>query len=231
MQRYSRLTTTATRSYQVLRRGFAAQTTHRVADPEVYSQREHEVQPANPSGDPEETKQKYEPDTTKRETGTEPGIEPGYTSSPKSPHGASPRLEHVSVNNPAEPFVQQRRKNSTLEKLKDVSCAGLDGWPKEGKGSSRDQGRDNESDKDYFKHHKASPLSEIKIADTRKPISRATDQQVKGNETVIGWRPEQLDTAEESLQRATRIYKENAMRGDPDSPHGRVLRTLRGEWF
>ncbi|CAK9145191.1 unnamed protein product [Ilex paraguariensis] len=46
---------------------------------------------------------------------------------------------------------------------------------------------------------------------------------------VIRWRPEQLDTAEEALRRAVEIWRQNVMRGDPDSPHGRVLRLLRGE--
>ncbi|GFQ02463.1 hypothetical protein PHJA_002390200 [Phtheirospermum japonicum] len=41
-----------------------------------------------------------------------------------------------------------------------------------------------------------------------------------------------MDSAEDSLRRADGDYLGgNAMRGDPDSPHGRVLRKLRGEYW
>lgn len=85
---------------------------------------------------------------------------------------------------------------------------------------------------EYFKHHKASPLSEIEVADTRKPITRATDGTAGGyfgGDSVITWRPEQFDTAEESLLRATKMWKESAARGVPEWPHSRRLRELRGE--
>lgn len=121
-----------------------------------------------------------------------------------------------------------------------VSCVGIDGspWPaEEGESDRRRQREEQErNDKEYYKHHKASPLSEIEICDTRKPVSQATDgtahSETVGYDGNYGnwvWRPEQLDTAEESLRRAAEIFKMNAMRGDPDSPHGRVLRQLRGE--
>ncbi|CAK9185808.1 unnamed protein product [Ilex paraguariensis] len=129
--------------------------------------------------------------------------------------------------------TQQAHWNSTgatTTPVEDISCAGLDGtpWPE-------DIRKQEEDDKEYFKHHKASPLSAVEVVDTRKPITRATDGTVESygigeaGGGVIRWRPEQLDTAEEALRRAVEIWRQNVMRGDPDSPHGRVLRLLRGE--
>ena len=156
---------------------------------------------------------------------------------PKMPHDSSPRLKSSPVNHPLEPNVQQRRRNISAAVLEGVSCAGLDGapWP-ESKEKEQSDGKEQAMDnKEYYRHHKASPLSEIKVADTRKPITRATDgtmtEVVQNGRDAIGWRPEQLDTAEEALLRATRIWKENAMRGIPEAPHSRILRELRGEWF
>ncbi|KAE8723204.1 GATA transcription factor 16-like isoform X1 [Hibiscus syriacus] len=95
------------------------------------------------------------------------------------------------------------------------------------RGQEREQTKD---DKEYFRDHKASPLSEIEVADTRKPITRATDTKHSGGD-VIGWKPVQLLTAEETLLRASEIWKENAMRGIPELPHSRRLSEPRGEWF
>ncbi|KAK8497550.1 hypothetical protein V6N13_002954 [Hibiscus sabdariffa] len=70
---------------------------------------------------------------------------------------------------------------------------------KRGNKGRREQTKD---DKEYFRDHKTSPLSEIEVADTRKPIMRATDgtaTEAKQNSgDVIGWKPEQLLTAEET---------------------------------
>lgn len=93
---------------------------------------------------------------------------------------------------------------------------------------------DDDSDMEYYRRHKASPLSHVKFVDTRKPITRATSGTADsgyygGVPDTVGWRPEQLDTAEEALLRAARIWKDSAMTGDPDSPQSRVLRALRGE--
>ncbi|XP_050203544.1 uncharacterized protein LOC126653651 [Mercurialis annua] len=247
----SRLAATATRFYRALslarqnqansRRRFAAVSSGRPADPAVFSEeRDREVQPAVPTGKPEEMKEKYEPETATRKTESNSETEADFRrvsstkgseplTPPKPPYSSSYRLESTGVNNLFEPQIQQKRENSTSSLiLEETSCAGLDGtpWPKENE--------QEDDEKEYYKHHKASPLSEIEIADTRKPITRATDggagDSGMGRE-VVGWLPEQLDTAEEALLRASRIWRENAMRGDPDSPHGRVLRTLRGEWF
>ncbi|WCJ22280.1 hypothetical protein M5689_004375 [Euphorbia peplus] len=240
MEPYSRLVGTATRYYRAFSlahirapyRGFAT-------GAETGSAGDHsgeDQMPSAPTGKPEETRDHYEPETGKREPnkgtehnppkkGTEPLVKP------RVPFGSSPGLESTGVNNPAEPPVQQRRESTSTALLDDVECAGLDGTPLPEEREKNKQ-KDEEDDNEYYKHHKASPLSEIEIADTRKPITRATDgtMDAKGKD-VMGWLPEQLDTAEEALERASRIFRENAMRGNPDSPHGRVLRQLRGEWF
>ncbi|CAM8965949.1 unnamed protein product [Rhodiola kirilowii] len=150
---------------------------------------------------------------------------------------SSPKLESTPVNNqPINPKTQRKRTNNTVT-LEVVSCVGIDGFPSPGSDDGRD-GRERDrkeqelDDKEYFKHHKASPLSEIEIADTRKPVTRATDSKYSsGDGGIITWLPEQLVSADETLRRAYEIFKQNAMRGDPNSPHGRRLRELRGEWW
>ncbi|XP_021805206.1 uncharacterized protein LOC110749406 [Prunus avium] len=185
-------------------------------------------------------------------TGTEPVSPPNK---PSYPNASFPRLEKTEVTLQPDPsdhpinYTQKRRASQyataatglSLENfdLEKVSCVGLDGtpWPRDKENEEHKTDRDREDEREYYKHHKASPLSEIEFADTRKPITRvmygtadAVSEYGAGRD-VIRWRPEQLDTAEEALSRAARIWKENAMRGDPDAPHSRVLRALRGESF
>ncbi|CAH9079076.1 unnamed protein product [Cuscuta europaea] len=164
-----------------------------------------------------------------------PGIGKSPFSSSKSPCGSTPKIGSTGVSDLVEPNLQQKRRDCDVAKadplITDVICVGLDGgpWPDE----ATDRRRQEEEDKEFFKHHKASPLSEIRLADTRKPVTRATDESGGGGaaDGVVTWRPEQLDTAEGSLLRAMEVWKWNAMRGDPDSPHGKVLRELRGEYW
>ncbi|KAK9201918.1 hypothetical protein WN944_017127 [Citrus x changshan-huyou] len=149
----------------------------------------------------------------------------------------------VAGNNPknketdTDPLVPPNPPHSSTkaEALGEVICAAVDGTPLSNdiENEQRDKHEKVESDKEYFGHNKASPLSEIEMADTRKPITRATDGTADAvGSDVIGWRPEQLDTAEEALRRGAEIFRQNAMRGDPEVfPHSRVLRELRGEWF
>ncbi|KAL3531513.1 hypothetical protein ACH5RR_010835 [Cinchona calisaya] len=161
---------------------------------------------------------------------------------PKSPYSSSPKIQ--STQQPQEPIKQQKRHSSSTSPCvteptkEEVNCAGLDGspWPEDNQDRRSQRDEQEADDKGYFRHHKASPLSELEMADTRKPITRATDGTAGSylgdyGSGVILWRPEQLDTAEDSLRRAMQIWKTNAMRGDPDSPHGRILRTLRGEYW
>ncbi|XP_057964314.1 uncharacterized protein LOC131155296 [Malania oleifera] len=153
-------------------------------------------------------------------------------SPPNLPYPSSPRLQIFGVKRRLDPTALQKRSSSSIE---EVNCVGLDGTPVGGERREVEDGRaDEEQMVEYYRQHKASPLSEIEVVDTRKPITQATDgtagdYEGRGEERVVGWRPEQLDTAEEALRRAMEIWRENAMRGDPDSPHGRVLRGLHGE--
>ncbi|KAI3449426.1 hypothetical protein Pfo_006091 [Paulownia fortunei] len=211
----------------------SATSTGRTADPAVHSVEPEEVFPTDAIQD---EKLRHLPEHEPTSKDNEPYVPP------KSPLESGPKLESPGVGPRTDPIAQQKRRNSTYSaKIDDVSCAGIDGspWPADERETDRKEQREEqeEDDREYFKHHKASPLSEIEIADTRKPINRATDITAQnytvGSEGtgVIVWRPEQLDTAEDSLRRAMEIFRRNAMRGDPDSPHGRVLRELRGEYW
>ncbi|KAG6415238.1 hypothetical protein SASPL_122644 [Salvia splendens] len=193
-----------------------ATTSGRTADPAIHAVEEEDVYPTDAMQD----EKRRRPPKHDNET---------YTP-PKSPTETAPKLESGGVGPMPDPFGQQKRQSW---------CAGIDGspWPEEDgvdrKAQREEQERDN---KEYYGHHKASPLSEIEVCDTRKPVTQATDGTAQsesvgydGNLGERVWRPEQLDTAEEALRRAAEIFRMNAMRGDPDSPHGRVLRQLRGE--
>lgn len=159
---------------------------------------------------------------------------------PKTKYFSSSKLQTPGVNTPLDPHVQQKRAKSTKtnnEHDLSLCCAGLDGspWPDDESSSNTKEedvkeGEDN--NKEYFKHHQASPVSKIEIADTRKPLTKVmhgTSGSYFGDEKVIGWKPEQLDTAEDSLRRATEMFREAAANGVPDWPHSRRLRQLLGE--
>ncbi|KAJ8619473.1 hypothetical protein MRB53_028002 [Persea americana] len=148
---------------------------------------------------------------------------------------SSPKLENPTiVNIPLDLCYQQKRQNhnAPTRAIEEVDCVGWDGAP-----TDDQQWRDEEDDYvAYYKEHRPSPISEIIIAETRKPIRKATDGGVEGveygaGEELKGWLPEQLDTAEEALLRAERMFWKAKERGDPDSPQSKVLRRLRGEDF
>ncbi|CAN8306405.1 unnamed protein product [Cochlearia groenlandica] len=168
----------------------------------------------------------------------QPSLEEQQLVPPKSPRSTAHKLESTPVGHPSEPHFQQKRKNTSSPPLDSATCAGLAGsspWPREETEEEEKRRRRDEtkSDREFYKHHKASPLSEIEFADTRKPITQATDGTAyPAGKDVIGWLPEQLDTAEETLHKASMIFKQNAERGDPETfPHSRILREMRGEWF
>lgn len=220
---------------QALPSRFVTIPTGKAADPAI-----HAVNPEE-TNDASEAAKAAAPtsDCSSSETGVDP------YEMPKSLHpssASSPKIQSVGVKKPNEPITQQKRSASSANasSSSDVSCAGLDGspWPDDDRKDRREERKDQEEeDKEYYEHHKASPLSEIEIADSRKPITKATDGTADskfsdyGTGGVLLWRPEQIDTAEDTLLRAMEIWKENATRGDPDSPHGRVLRALRGEYW
>ncbi|KAI4301465.1 hypothetical protein L6164_034743 [Bauhinia variegata] len=236
----SRLVDTVRRSFWVsssaqrgtLQRGLCSASRSRTADPAIHSG-EREAGPAVHKGEPQGTNNATS-NSTFAETEKLPSKEDEPFGCSKSPYETSPKLNSTGVNQRLDPSFQQKRHQGSVS-LEDVSCAAMDGspWPEDADKGQRDRKGEVENDRDYYKHHKASPLSEIEIADTRKPITRATDGAADSGvgRDVIGWMPEQLDTAEEALRRATEIWKQNAMRGDPDAPHSRVLRALRGEDF
>ncbi|KAH6823372.1 hypothetical protein C2S53_004992 [Perilla frutescens var. hirtella] len=212
-----------------------ATTSGRTADPAAHAVQEEDVYPNDAIDN--ETRQRP-PENEPMSKDNEPYIPP------KSPKQTAAKLESLGVGPRSDPIAQQKRRCSAAAataKIDDVSCAGLDGspWPAEdGRDRRRQREEQERDDKEYYKHRKASPLSEIEICDTRKPLTQATDGTVQnrtvgydGNYGDGVWRPEQLDTAEDSLRRAVEIFKMNAIRGDPDSPHGRVLRQLRGEYW
>ncbi|XAR61383.1 hypothetical protein NMG60_11035073 [Bertholletia excelsa] len=219
--------------HQSLRRCLAtpAMPTGRHADSAIHSEDPNESEIEVPTGAAEAGKQKE--DTT-------PIKESDPFAAQKPPYAASPQLESNPVKQLSNPNLQQKRHQSTTGAqavLDGVNCAVIDGspWPDD-REESRGQRREQEGDdKEYFSHHKASPLSEIEVADTRKPITKATDgtadSYLAGSGDVILWREEQLDSAEDSLLRGMKMWRERAMRGDPDSPHGKVLRELRGEFW
>ncbi|CAL9213458.1 unnamed protein product [Arabidopsis halleri] len=223
------------------RLAFGSSTSGRTADPKIHSGNDG-ADPAIYPRDPEGMDDVANPKTAAEEIVDDtprPSLEEQPLVPPKSPRATAHKLESTPVGHPSEPHFQQKRKNSTASppSLDSVSCAGLDGspWPRDD-GEAEEQRRregETESDQEFYKHHKASPLSEIEFADTRKPITQATDGTAyAAGKDVIGWLPEQLDTAEEALMKATMIFKRNAERGDPETfPHSRILREMRGEWF
>ncbi|KAG6575793.1 hypothetical protein SDJN03_26432, partial [Cucurbita argyrosperma subsp. sororia] len=218
--------------FQRLRR--CGLTTCRTADPSVHANDDNH--PAVPSGEPEQSQDNLEPDSAKsnyERDDSKQGDSNGPFAPPKAQYASSPRLETTPVAQASKPITQQKRAHSTV--LDDVSCIGFDGgpFPAEEKNRGKDRKEQEDDEREYYKHHKASPLAEIEFVDTRKPITRATDGTAYdgGGKDVIGWLPEQEDTVDDSLQRATEIWKQNAMRGDPDAPQSRVLRALRGEQF
>lgn len=220
---------------QALPSRFVTIPTGKAADPAIHAVNPEETDDASEAA--KAATAHTSSDTSNSATGVDP------YEMPKSLHpssDSSPKIQSAGVKTPKEPINQQKRRASSANappSSSDVTCAGLDGspWPDDDTKDRREERKDQEEDaKEYYEHHKASPLSEIEIADSRKPITKATDGTADSKFSDYGvllWRPEQIDTAEDSLLRAMEIWKENATRGDPDSPHGRVLRALRGEYW
>jgi len=79
-----------------------------------------------------------------------------------------------------------------------------------------------EEDREYYRTHKPSPLAEVEFADTRKPITRATDGSATDRYADV---PPRLveDTVDDSLARAEAMFREAASRGNPEWPHSRAL--------
>ncbi|KAF3436507.1 hypothetical protein FNV43_RR23599 [Rhamnella rubrinervis] len=121
------------------------------------------------------------------------------------------------MEQPSEPSLGQKRSHATG--FEDVSCVGTDGtpWQKDDKGevNRRERRRDGGGGDD-------------------KDVSNIRQQRKQRNvyysltKDVIGWKPEQLETADDTLVRARKIFTDATMRGDPDHPHSRILK--RSSW-
>ncbi|KAL5996230.1 hypothetical protein ACLOJK_026304 [Asimina triloba] len=168
-----------------------------------------------------------------REKGSEktPPTPPQTTLNPSSP---SPKLENSGRNPLPDLIFQQKRSgrtrpNDPTDPIQMVECVGVDGTR-----AGDDQKYEEEEDdyKEYYREHKASPLSEVEFVDTRVPMRQATDcppqeyDEYRRKEVIL-WSKEQLDTAEEALRRAEALFRAAAESGDPDTPWGRVLAGVR----
>lgn len=201
------------------------QANHKYFPSKIVSTNIFALQGTSSTGDNSDTKTKHDGSDHVPSKGEEIFV------SPKSPCDSSPKLKSTGVNQRLDPNIQQKREQGTkTTALEEASCVGFDGspWPED-----KNREEQSEDNREYYKHHKASPLSELEFVDTRKPGSRVLHGTVDSGRRgdVIGWLPEQIESAEETLMRATEIWRQNAMRGDPDAPHSRVLRALRGEDF
>ncbi|MED6125322.1 hypothetical protein PIB30_067461 [Stylosanthes scabra] len=226
-----------TSCWDLSQRGLCSATRTRTADPQVHSA-ELEAGPEVRESPPQGTKTNDTRSTKFVETDHASSKKEDPLANPKSPTEPSSKLKSTGVNQPLDPSLQQKRKQgSKASLLEEVTCAaGVEEAPFPDEKEEEIRKKQEEDNREYFKEHKASPLSELEMADTRNPVSRASDKTADsrrevGSSGVIGWLPEQVDTAEESLRRASEIWRQNAMRGDPDAPHSRILRQLRGEDF
>lgn len=134
---------------------------------------------------------------------------------PFAPSGKKPPLagsEHELADPTAgASFTQKRRLSSSRERERDPREAATPG------GSESAARKVREEDREYYRTHKPSPLAEVEFADTRKPITRATDRYAD----VPGLMVE--DTVDDSLARAEAMFREAAARGNPEWPHSRAL--------
>ncbi|WVZ67059.1 hypothetical protein U9M48_016198 [Paspalum notatum var. saurae] len=109
-------------------------------------------------------------------------------------------------------FTQRRRRGSAAREAADT--------PGAEEAAAR---KVREEDREYYRTHKPSPLAEVEFADTRKPITRATD----GGGAAAGYAdvtPRVVeDTVDDSLARAEAMFREAASRGNPEWPHSRAL--------
>ncbi|CAN4093013.1 unnamed protein product [Withania somnifera] len=139
---------------------FSSSTGGRTADPAIHS--------GPLEGDDLEESVKAA-ENERKQPNIKPGKDKDAFATPKSPVGPSQKLESTGVHQPIDPLTQQKRQkygNATNKpSLKDINCAGDE--EKDKAGARFEDGRE------YFNHHKTSPLEEIEVADTRKPMAQA----------------------------------------------------------
>ncbi|KAJ3683675.1 hypothetical protein LUZ60_013902 [Juncus effusus] len=178
-------------------------------DTKVHSSEEppHDDYPDKPAkfSGAEEAQQKGDGDISGFASGVSQP-KPGEAKEDAPPFAPSGKLEsHDVVSDLKGPMFQQRRRFASS--------------------SSYDSHR-VEGDREYYKHHKPSTLSNIEFTDTRKPLTRASDGGAGALETEGGEERGIMvkDTVDDSLARAERLFREATMRGDPDIwPHSRAL--------
>ncbi|KAK3126015.1 hypothetical protein QOZ80_7BG0612720 [Eleusine coracana subsp. coracana] len=118
-------------------------------------------------------------------------------------------------------FTQKRHSSSS----ETAAAAGRDAWEAATPGGEESARRKvREEDREYYRTHKPSPLAELEFADTRKPVTQATDSgaQDRFDADVTGAATVE-DTADDSLARAEAMFRDAASRGNPEWPHSRVL--------
>ena len=140
---------------------------------------------------------------------------------PFAPSGKKPPLagsEHELADPTAGALFTQKRRvsSSSRERERDPREAATPGGPESAARKVR------EDDREYYRTHKPSPLAEVEFADTRKPITRATDGSATDQYADVPGRMVE-DTVDDSLARAEAMFREAAARGNPEWPHSRAL--------
>ncbi|KQK14666.2 uncharacterized protein LOC100836087 [Brachypodium distachyon] len=141
--------------------------------------------------------------------------------------GTNNKLGSQELADPAEgsSLTQKRRRHSSSSSS--AAPAGSDPLGEATAGEEEAEARGvREEDREYYRTHKPSPLAEVEFADTRKPVTAATDggAQDRMEHDVPGTMVE--DTADESLARAEEMFREAARRGNPAWPHSRALAAM-----
>ncbi|RLN36413.1 uncharacterized protein C2845_PM03G16150 [Panicum miliaceum] len=135
------------------------------------------------------------------------------------PFASSGKLgSHQELADPAgaSSFTQKRRLSAGAGLARDSREEATPG------GEESAARKVREEDREYYRTHKPSPLAEVEFADTRKPITRATDGGTADRYADVPARVVE-DTADDSLARAEAMFREAASRGKPEWPHSRAL--------
>ncbi|CAL5071187.1 unnamed protein product [Urochloa decumbens] len=157
----------------------------------------------------------------------------GAEAATKEAHGGKHALPALGVKESVPPFAPSGNKLGSQEFTDQTGASSftqkrrLSSGPG---GASREEAtpggeessarKVREEDREYYRTHKPSPLAELEFADTRKPITRATD--ASGGADDVPARVVE-DTADDSLARAEAMFREAASRGNPEWPHSRAL--------
>ncbi|RCV14494.1 hypothetical protein SETIT_2G430700v2 [Setaria italica] len=136
---------------------------------------------------------------------------------PFAPSGGKLGSQELADPTGASSFTQKRRVSSG------PGAAARDAREEATPGGEESAARKvREEDREYYRTHKPSPLAEVEFADTRKPITRATDGGASDRDADVPARTVE-DTVDDSLARAEAMFREAASRGNPEWPHSRAL--------